>query len=271
MSEIRCPHDSRERILAYGAGGSGKTNAWLEWLRAMPQSTAWVIDTDRAVERMVEDARFAALKDRIELCQIFDGEDFPRYKEFAKRAAATMGRDDLLVVDLADKPWSHAEEYFISRIFTEDMEEFYLQHRAGLEGSKKGGKGGALDGWKDWGVINRLYFGFANQLLKANGHVFLCCPEQKVTDEDDRDTQRLFGSVNYKPKGQKLIAHVPHTVLRFVGNQARKSWLMTTVKDRGRVELDAEPVRRFTSDYLVKVAGWERVKKEKGGGGTEDD
>lgn len=267
---IRPTKPSPERLLLMGAGGSGKTNAWMEWLAAMPDATAWVVDTDNAVERMLEDDRFAHLADRIELCQILDGADFPLYKEFAQKAVKKMAAGDLFVVDLADKPWDQAQEYYTGRVFSEDLEEYFLTARIAMEKSGKKG-GSAFDGNRDWGVINKLYFGFANNFLRvsqAGGHVVLCTPEEKLREDADRDTQRLYGDVGFKPKGQKQLGHMVHTVIRVVGNQARQRWVMTTVKDRSREAMDGVDLKKFPRDYLVNVAGWERVPKK---GRSDDD
>lgn len=63
----------QERILVFGAAGSGKSTAWLataKWLQDSGSgATFWVLDTDRAVARMMAGEKFRALSNvKVALC-----------------------------------------------------------------------------------------------------------------------------------------------------------------------------------------------------------
>lgn len=105
-------------------------------------------------------------------------------------------------------------------------------------------------------VINKLYLTWAAKLIyQARCHVFATSQEDRVSEEDEKAIQTLYGGLGFKPKGQKNLGHMFHTVLRF--HYAKPGdWRLTSVKDRQRALLDAEPVKDWVMTYLVKVAAW---------------
>lgn len=80
--------------------------------------------------------------------------------------------------------------------------------------------------------------------------------EQAAIDKnDDKEVKAAFGAYGVKPKGQKRLGHVPMTVLWLTKSRVG-AWAMTTIKDRGRTEVEDEPLTNFAKDYLMEVAGW---------------
>lgn len=251
---------ARERILAFGGAGTGKTHDWLtianEYARAEKEGVTlgrfYVIDSDFTVERSME--AYPGVEAVVEYAATPDWEDYiAAIESFNKR----MTRHDWLIIDMASPLWEMAQEHYISRIFRKDMDDFYLLHR---ETQKKGG---AMDGFKDWSVINKIYKqNVSNHLLRCQGHLFATAAATPLsTDLDSKEMKAIYARFGVKPVGQKHLSHMFHSVL---WKQAPKpdQWTLTTIKDRARVSLQAEPLSNFVDDYLVKVAGWSKADTE---------
>lgn len=251
---------ARERILAFGGAGTGKTHDWLtiadSYAKAAkegaPLGKFYVIDSDFTVERSME--AYPDVESVVEYAPTPEWEDYIKAIEsFNKK----MTRNDWLVIDMASPLWEMAQEYYISRIFNKDMDDFYLQFR---ETAKKGG---AMDGFKDWSVINKIYKqNVSNHLLRCQGHLFATAAATPLSgDLDSKEMKAIYARFGVKPVGQKHLSHMFHTVL---WKQAPKTdnWTLTTIKDRARPSLMATQVTDFVEDYLVTVGGWTRRETE---------
>lgn len=148
-----------------------------------------------------------------------------------------------------------------------DLASVMLSRRQAMENWKaeakeegKAVKGGrnlqVFDGFTDWSVINPEYRRLQNMLLRCPGHVY-CTAEVDAVDSarDNTETKGLFGAYGVKPRGQKRTAHIFQTVL-LMKKKRIGEWTMTTVKDRGRKEVEDVEVGDFGVRYLRRVAGW---------------
>lgn len=254
-SQIR----ARERILGYGPPGAGKSTAILSVAKRCPSSTFHVIDTEFDNYDRLLDTEFSDLKN-VEVYPMVEWDGMiPQIKEIKKE----VGKNDWLVVDSMTPTWDGVQEAYIARIFDEEMDEFFLKMRVAQQNDKDAD--GGLDGWKDWGVINKMYAPLYRELLTTNCHVYMTAEADKLGEPikgkggESKETKQLFGALGLKPKGQKRLGHIPQTVLLFTKNRSG-DWGMNTVKDRGRVEMDDVSVGDWSRDYLVNVAGWKPVK-----------
>lgn len=251
---------ARERILAFGGAGTGKTHDWLtiadSYAKAAKEGQAmgkfYVIDSDFTVERSME--AYPGVE------EVIDYRPTPEWDDYIKAIEnfnSRMTRNDWLVIDMASPLWEMAQEYYIERIFKKDMDDFYLQFR---ETAKKGG---AMDGFKDWSVINKIYKGnVSNHLLRCQGHLFATAAAAPLSgDLDSKEMKAIYARFGVKPIGQKHLSHMFHTVL---WKQAPKTeqWTLTTIKDRARESLMNEGVTNFVDDYLVKIGGWTKRETE---------
>ena len=243
-----------ERILAFGIFGSGKTYAWLkiaQWAhKTKSPARFFVIDTDAAVERMLWSEEFKDVADRVIVRPVFE---WPEYVEALNEFLQQATEHDWIIVDMIGSAWDAVQSYFVDEVFEKDIGQYFLEVRKARENKKNLAP---FEGWKDWPVINKLYLTWATKLAyQARCHVFVTTQEDRVTEEDEKQIQTLFGGLGFKPKGQKQLGHQYHTVLRF--HYARPGdWRVTTIKDRQRPMLDGQPVKDFVLDYLVKVAQW---------------
>lgn len=247
---LRYEGRSRERILAIGQPGTGKTFAWVNVAKTMEQTKAegkmYIIDSDDTTERML-DTEAKDFADRIEYEVV---NEWPDYVAALNKFMEVMGPNDWLVVDMMSPAWDAVQEYYVEQVFDQGIDEFFLEAR------KANRKGGALEGWKDYSVINRMYRTWVNRVLQVPGHLFATSPVDAIrADSEDKATSALFGPYGVKPRGQKHTGHIFHTVLWF--QSARKDqFTMTTVKDRGREYWTGDPLNNFGMSYLVKTAGW---------------
>ncbi len=247
----------RERILNFGTYGAGKTYNWCmirAWARRTNSpSRFYVIDADHTVEAMAD-----GWDDFYENCTIEEPWEWDEFTDIITRFRKQGTRDDWLVVDSMDKPWESSQAGFTEKVFGKDITNFFIEQRREMD------KGHPFSGsyGVNWNVINKMYAAFQNEILRFPGHVFLTAPADQVqtpnprTGEggDDAETLRQYQRFGVKPRGQKLLGHLPHTVLLSVDTGG--GWKMTTVKDRQRERMTGEDMKDFVVQYLVRRAGW---------------
>lgn len=244
------PSLRRERILVYGSWGAGKTTAWLSialWAqRTGSPSRFYVLDSDNALEAMLDGPIFGSLTN-LQHRSIYE---WPDFVEATNRFSQVMTADDWLVVDFATHAWEAVQEWYVTEIFKAEMADYFLEMRKLNKGDK------ALDGWKDYSVINMNYKRWMNTILhKTPGHKFFTAKVDRIGDKDDQSTRAQYSAVGLKPKGQKDLGHVPHTVLLLQSLRPDEVYA-TTVKDRERAPVEGVKVTDFCVDYLVNRAGW---------------
>lgn len=268
VETLSSPYRSRERIMAFGHEGSGKSSGILSIARRSPDVKFWIIDNDNAYDRLLE-TDFTDVWGLDNL--LFAGEHFGKRPlnnwdniiAALKYAIDNMERDDWLVIDMLSKMWSQVQEAFIEKIFGKDIDDYFLHIRklkAQAGDDKK--SLGAMDGWKDWPVINAMYSQRVSELLlNCHGHLYVVSESNKISDDDDKGIKDLYGPFGVKPAGQKRSGHLMQTVLFFTKDSRKQVYKISTIKDRGRVMWTDEPFDDFAIDYLVNTAGWELKKQ----------
>jgi hypothetical protein len=278
---FRPPGPRRERILAMGSAGSGKTRMWMSIAKRYEQlktpGTFYVLDTDMAVPVMLGGDTFASLADRTQWLDyepslsgtgkwvprgevienprlvVMEPWEWPEYVDASAHIKAHQTNDDWAVSDLHNPAWSAVQDYYIDLIFKKDAVDFYTEARVANK------KGGALDGDKDWSVINRMYKEFMTPFVRSRGHLFICTGTKGVQTEggrvDAKEVRVTYGAHGVKPEGQKMTDHLVNTVI-FAKEFTPRVWTWTTVKDREREPMVGTPANDFAMDYLVKIAGW---------------
>lgn len=250
----------RERILLYGAPGTGKSWAWVsiaEWLEKTKSPGKVILhDTDIAWDAMRPvDGR---LDDRVIPMSLWEWGDYKAAMSKAMTMAGSESKDDWLVVDLVDKAWDAAQEGFFERAYGAEIDEFYVNiaHNNAKSGPKNqlsaGGEYGA-----NWNVIKKMYQSYITGLLRWPGHVLCCAAAAQVHTEgvmaDSDVTRREFGGFGWKPAGEKNLPHLFHTVL--LCQRGRDNWTMSVAKDRNREVKKGIEVDSFVTSYLFPN-GW---------------
>lgn len=265
---IQSPFRSRERILAFGNEGTGKSTALLSIARlALPTGARfWIIDNDNTYDRLLE-TDFQDIGDHEGL--LFAGDDFGgdpyEWKgtaESIKQATDNMAVDDWLVCDFGDKFWGQVQEWYTGEVFFATPEDYLLSLRQSKTRKKDGGGDsnlGTFEGFMDWPVINTEYHARVSRpILRSRGHLFWIAQSQGLDKNDDKQTQEVYGKYGSRPQGQKGSRHAMQTVLAF-GRKRAGDFTMESLKDRGRELWDGEAYTDFATDYLIGTAKWKRT------------
>ena len=258
------PH---ERILSIGITGSGKSYQWLKMAEQLKPAGAkfFCIDTDNAVEYMIETAFPHLAEKRGGNVKVFTVFDWPDYKQAIDWVRSNKpGLEDWLVLDMADTPWDTVQAYYTSEVFNKNIGDYFLQIRKEIQkGLRKGEVSReAFDGWRDWGVVNKLYHDFIDPLIFRNRcHIYATAKVQKMGSKEDADIKELFSEWGIRPSGQKALGHLFHSILLLIPGKGK--WYVTTMKDRGRRKYFAKtPLSDLYMQYLVAKAHWESSQEE---------
>lgn len=264
----------REFILTLGVGGTGKSKALLDIARKCKDSIFYVWDNDYSYERLLA-TQYSDIAEREDVevpdeglgiatgnVVIMDGDldEWTGLLEWLKLVKEHARFDDWVAVDSMTPTWQAVQGWFSEQVFGSDIADYFLEVRMKKAESKDKKKAlGALDGWMDWPVINKQYAKLYSALLNIRCHKYVTAEQDKIGDDDDAEVKKLFGVYSVKPRGQKALGHRPMTVLILSKSRAGE-YAVTTVKDRGRMEMEDEEIGDFAIDYLKTVAGWKMTK-----------
>lgn len=240
----------RERILLFGNGGTGKSST-IKDIAARIDGIVHVIDTDYAFEVML-DGEPDEILEHIE-CHPVDCDDWEGLMATVAKVNKLVGPDDWMVIDSMTATWDAVSENFVEKVFGKSTDEYFLAARQATSEDAK--KLQALEGWKDYTVINKMYNKLYKEIYKCRGHVLLTAEATALGDDDKGEAKDMFGRLGRKPKGQKRLSYVTHTVIYMVKRNSGE-WKMTTVKDRQRDEMIDLVWGDFAQDYLADIGGW---------------
>lgn len=250
----------RERILAYGRSGSGKSSTWMavaQWI-ADTGSTAkiYVGDTDNAWDAMGYD----------EISHIVIPTHITNYREgleWARKTRDQVDPRDWVVFDMVDKAWPWAQEhYFTTKMGNDDLMlgDIYLDNQRSIEDKTVGMAG---DHGSNWGVIYKYYHGLINTVLNMPCHVLAVAASKEIRTDTKAAIVAQYKDVGFYPSGppnENELAHVFHSVLYCA--ETPRDWLYTSIKEMGPINrpkrkmLKGEKVSDFVVTYLFNVAGW---------------
>ena len=263
--ELHVPSGTpRERILAYGGSGAGKSKALLDIAQAYEdadlEGVFRILDTDYAIERMLYDGYpNLVASGRVEVTVPYEG--WVDYVKFGDMVRKNATNDDWTAVDLMDVSWEEAQNHYSNEVYGEDKGDYFVKRRKDMKNPEKEN---LFEGFTDWNVIKPLYDSFSKKVFYMNkGHTFVTAGAAAVARSggnfgDSKETISTFGHVGLKPTGNKRLMHHVHTAVFFV--QEKGGWKITTAKDREREMLKGEDLDNFAYDYLGEVAGWKKPK-----------
>lgn len=247
-----------ERILVMGVQGVGKSRGLLSVARRMPDAQFHVLDNDFAYRRLLA-TEFEDV-DRVGNVEVHFVDEWDDYLPLIKKLNGTLGPNDWLAVDSMTPTWDAVQGWYTEKIYGKDIDEWFLAVRKLREQNQSDKKNAAMLPGVDWQVINKVYFKLYSTILQCPGNVWLTAELQKVDDEHDgKEIKGLYGAYGVRPKGQKRLGHIVQTVLLMSKSRVGQ-YSLTTIKDRGRRELEDQPITDFAKDYLMKVAGWRPTK-----------
>jgi hypothetical protein len=249
----------RERILAYGAEKTGKTSAWLS-IAQLSQTTGsdshfYVIDSDCTTDKYLYDPHspFKGLTN-VTVEKAFR---WPTYVSAMNKFLDTARPEDWIVLDMATGAWQAVQSHYYDNAYGKTIEEVLLER-------KKATAGGEDDdaGMKDYQTINPIYFSFILPWsVETPAHIFACAAEKSTGYREKKQVSTMFGKTSpaegAKPDAQNKLGYQVDTVLRFQCAVPGKSYVMSSIGDRGGRELlIGKPLTNFALDYCVDVAGW---------------
>lgn len=252
---LRPPHERLyERVLVYGNEGTGKTRAWLD-IAALSQRSGsdamfYAIDSEvAAIPRMLSGETFRDLTN----VHHEPVSDYPEMFQAIRALADKVRPNDWLILDRADAMWEMAQDHYVDLRYGRTMGEQWLSWVTTTGGDTR--KGRLLEGDTDWGTINKLYRDLTTPVVRLQGHLFMTAPARKVGERDEQGIRDVYGRFGFRPEGQRHLGHLSHTTL-LLNKTGQEEWRITSVKDRERKLLEGEVVQRFSTAYLIKVAGW---------------
>jgi len=249
----------RERILGFGAQGTGKSRGALSIAKRCKNATLYVVDNDMAWDMMLLDPDYPDMDNVV----VYDVDTWEEHNAALDEIRAKMGRDDWCVLDMMTATWDSVQSWFTDQVFNKDINEYFMEVRKNKADAKKGSSLGAFEGWMDWPVINKEYATIYKRLLRMPGHVYCTAELNQISEDDQKDVRGVFGPYGVKPKGQKRMGHIFKTVLLFTKRKAG-DYHLTTVKDRAREEVVDVEIGDFAMDYLKGVGGWKAATSGSG-------
>jgi hypothetical protein len=190
--------------------------------------------------------------ENVEVRNVFE---WPEYEKGLREFLSKVRPEDWIIVDMIDMAWEAVQAYFTDEVFGKDIGAYFLEIRKTISGEDKTVR--AFDGWRDWGIINKLYLSWMNKLVyRSPCHVLAAAKAEPInSNTDEKELIKVYGPYGARPKGQKHLGHNFHTVL-FLQKIKHDDYRFTTVKDRERKAAEGEKLTDFVLQYLVPRAKW---------------
>lgn len=246
----------RERILLMGGWGVGKSTAAVKISEQM-EGKMFVIDTTFEAER-----NFVG-KDQGGDVDIRHVEDWDEYMGAVSNIRLSGSVGDWLVVDRVDPVWDMAQAGFSEKAYGKEVQDWFVEFKAdGKTGHPFAGEYGV-----NWSIIKRMNMGFMTEVMRFPGHVLTTAavksvefPSRDGSGGDKPEVRAEFGKYGVRPAGWKELGFAFHTTL-LLNEVVQGQWTFTTVRDRGREQVNGKQMKNFVTSYLIPIAGWKFGKE----------
>jgi len=240
-----------ERIIVFGNPGTGKSTAALSLAR-VTGGNVFVIDTDYSASyaRLLA-TEFNDLANQVNV-QVVSSDDWVGIITAIRTAVDTATAGDWIILDSISPTWQALQTHYINIRHGNDFLDVFAL--AGKDATRQ-----TTDADMNWQAINAEYNKLYRAILSTPAHVLLTAEQDAIGDRDDKKLQQLYGTYGVKPKGQKALGHTTHSVLWLKKNRSGE-YVFTTVKDRGRDDVEDMSITDFGKDYLMKIGGWRPAK-----------
>jgi len=259
---LRSPHKFKERILLFGGAGAGKTNAVLQIASHVP-GEFWIYDNDYsfAYNRALS-SEFTDLDDtgRIHVHEASDTTWTSCIDTVEKMVKAADEDTDWLVIDSITPTWGWVQNWFQETVYGQDLAAHLVElKKTHADDAKAYGRAVLED--MNWPLVKKEYQRLYRIIQQWKGHLIITAEAKQVGRGADDNDRMLYGHLGFKPSGEGSLHHMASTNL-FLSHPDRNRWVVDTVKDRNREELEKVEVDNFAMDYLKGVAGWKVKKKQ---------
>jgi hypothetical protein len=260
-AKLATPWRFRERMLLFGQGGSGKTNAILTVADAIAQGEMFVVDNDYsyAYQRALQtDFESAAEKVHVHECES-DWESVVDALQQAITEGLATGdpQDNWLVIDSISPTWQAVQDFITGQITGASSAEYLTQLRKESKDLTEMNR--TLVDQVPWSIVNKEYAEHIWAPLRNwPGHFIITAEAKKLSRQDAEKAELAdwYQHLGVQPAGQGKIHYVSATTL-LMKKAKRDEYQITTVKDRNREDQENLEIDNFAMDYLREVAGWE--------------
>ena len=231
-----------ERILLMGPPSAGKTYQVLKVYETL---------TALGVECQIID-----LEDKMEAALISWGLELPKkfnialsWEEYAEAVGnISLKPNSWIFVDRVDLSWPMVQRWYTQKKYNEELAERMLKRSQEM---KKSSMFTPRFDQGSWQVINEAYESTMLKLLyQSRCNIILTTGIKGIDENNPLD---IFAHLGVAPRGQKELAHQPHSVfLLHLKRRGRElSWHITTAKDlKNRKWYDADECFDFYDQYV---------------------
>lgn len=257
--KLSSPHPFRERILLYGGGGAGKTNAAITLIEHACAGRAYIVETDYTASwaRAIY-SDFPEIEGLVEIRNPDVNWDAwtAELEEVVSKADPDV---DWIVIDSISPTWEMCQNWWLEQMYGSDLPRHMAQLKKEYGNDSKG-YGRAVTDTMNWPLVKKEYAArVIAPLQRWKGHLVVTAEAKAVGDLDNDEVKMLYGPVQMKPSGEGRLMYLASTNVQ-LAHPKRGVWVATTVKDRNREEMDKEPFEDFGLEYLTETAGWEIVR-----------
>jgi len=238
----------RERLMLVGDTGTGKSYSCLTLARELAPTPFYFIDTDDSVDRLL----FTEFKGLTNVYP-YPSSSWEKCEKSLEDISSKVKEGDWLVIDMLCSTWDFVQSYFVEQVFGKKIDDYFLEVRKTMKIGATRLDG--LKGWVDWGVINKIYQDWVNKIMyQLPCHVAATSKVTSLMTTDEPEIRSLFSSLGIKPEGEKRNSYRVHTILLTAHD--KNGWYISTIKDRGRRQLNKVQITNFAIQYGLAVAGW---------------
>lgn len=169
---------------------------------------------------------------------------------------------DWIMVDSMTLAWDRIKSFFVEAIHGTAMGAFFMSVREKIKVKNERATSrdeeqhnfNAFEGWIDYQPINQLWEEDIRDFLKfPTCNIYVTTEMDTIgKDEKDKGTLDMYGRFGVKPRCQKKVGHDTATVIMKRRAQRGEDRFMTTIKDKGRPEMeDTAMTEEFVDQYLI--------------------
>lgn len=246
----------RERILLMSPPNAGKTHQLVsvaKYVGEVLKKRVAIIDLEDKLEPMLIGHGLFPVPAWLRYYVAVEYQESGQWEEYRKaidEAAKFLRPDDWIMVDRIDLSWPATQRWYTQEVKKQTMAERLVEQAKSM---KKVGMVIPPVERGAWQVINEEYESATGRVLYGLRCNVLLTSGIKGADDDS--PQDVYGSLGIVPRGQKELAHQPHSVflLQQKRNGKEIQWFYTTAKDiPGREYEDKENLIDFAMQYVAE-------------------